>query len=84
MENHIDLRLVKLPKIPNIDQDFFGIGYYSDDSFVFSLITEKMFYLSPLRNILLPPYPDHDIEYNIEILGTIRDLPKNLKRKVET
>jgi hypothetical protein len=67
-----DLLLVKLPKISNIDQDFFGIGYYSDHGFIFLLITEDIINSKPLRKFHLSI--GYDSEDQFEILGKIKNL----------
>ena len=72
-----ELWLVKLPKIENLDQDFYGIGYYREKSFVFSLLTPDCISNLPLREI------DHDgeSEFSIIHIDRIIDLPfKDLKR----
>jgi len=76
-----ELLLVKLPKVPNIDGDFFGIGYYTDHGFVFSLLTEKIFNFSPLRSFPFPKDTGYASENQFEILGIIKDLPNINKDK---
>lgn len=73
MEN--ELLLARLPKIPNLDKDFYGIGYFSENGdFLFSVITPQMMRTFPLRRI--PPekwkkneYPSEDGE----IIGKIQN-----------
>lgn len=67
--------LVKLPKVPNLEQDFFGIGYYTDHGFVFAFLTEKTIHLQPLRNIPFPSNSGYDSENQFEVLGIIKNLP---------
>jgi len=66
-----DIILVKLPKVENVEQDFFGIGYFSDNGFVFSLLTEDICSSNPLRII---PYPVHPNEMDIKIIGKIKNI----------
>jgi hypothetical protein len=70
-----ELLLVKLPKVPNLDQDFFGIGFYTDHGFVFSLLNEKTINLHPLRNLPFPSDTGYASENQIEVLGIIKNLP---------
>jgi hypothetical protein len=71
-----DLLLVRLPKVPDVDQEFFGIGYYSDSGFIFCLLTEDIVNTKPLRKLPFPKNTGYDSSNDFEILGTI----KNLKR----
>lgn len=73
-----EILLVKLPKVPNIDSDFFGIGFYTDHGFVFALLTENLINKFPLRNLPFPKDTGYASENEIEVLGTIKNLP-NLK-----
>ncbi len=70
------LLLVRLPKIPNVDEDFFAIGYYTDHGFVFSLINEKSIHLKPLRCLPFPKDEGYESQNEIEILGIIKNLPE--------
>jgi hypothetical protein len=71
-----EILLVKLPKVPNVDNEFFGIGYYTDHGFVFALLTEKIINQFPLRSMPFPKDNGYASENEIEILGTIKNLPK--------
>lgn len=74
-----DLLLVRLPKIENVSQEFYGIGYYSDHGFVFLLITEDLINAKPLRSFPFPKDNDYDSADQFEIIGQIKDLkPKTL------
>jgi len=73
-----ELLLVKLPKIPKSDQEFFGIGYYTDHGFVFLLITEDIINTKPLRSFPFPKNTGYDSENQFEILGTIKNIQKDL------
>lgn len=70
-----ELLLVKLPKIPEHDQEYFGIGYYTDHGFVFSLLSEKTMHLQPLRTLPFPQHTGYASTNEIEILGVIKNLP---------
>lgn len=69
-----DLLLVRLPAIPGVDHEFYGVGYNSDSGFIFTLITPEIRDKFPSR--ILPykgMYALNDQE--ITILGKIEDLP---------
>ncbi len=72
-----DLLLVRLPKISTVDQEFYGLGYYSDSGFIFVLITEDFINVKPLKNFPFPKDIDFEKENYFEIIGTI----KNIKSK---
>lgn len=71
-----DLLLVRLPKIPNLNNDFYGIGYYTNHGFVFLLLTEDIINAKPLRSFPFPQYIGYDSENHFEILGQIKNLKK--------
>jgi len=66
-----ELLLVKLPEIENCDQSFFGVGYFSDNGFVFVLLTEDIFSKIPCRIVPHPVFPE---ESKIKIIGKIENL----------
>ena len=71
-----ELLLVKLPKVPNVDQDFFAIGYYTDYGFTFALLNEKTIHLQPLRSFPFSKDIGYESENQFQILGTIKNLPE--------
>lgn len=73
-----ELLLVKLPSPLGNDQEFFGVGYYTDDKFVFYTLEPEMFSCRPLRALTIPTFPK---ENNIHVLGKIEKImePKNDK-----
>jgi hypothetical protein len=71
-----DLLLVRLPKIPDTDQEFFGVGYYSDSGFIFCLLTEDIVNQKALRQFPFPKDTGYDSSNHFEILGTIKNLKK--------
>ncbi len=72
--NDEGLLLVKLPSVDG--KEYFGIGRYQDNGFVFAVLTVDAFSMAPRR---LLPFPDSN-EYasgnHIEILGKIENLPE--------
>ncbi len=78
MDNDKELLLVKLPKVENIDQDFFGVGYYSDGGFIFVLLTEEIMSKSPSRRFPFKNEVDYHSDTELEIIGQI----KNLRRVI--
>lgn len=67
--------LARLPKIPNVSEEFFGIGYYSDSGFIFMILTEELISKFPLRMIPFPSNSEYLSECHIEIIGKINSLP---------
>lgn len=72
-----ELWLVRLPKIKSENQDYFGIGYYENDKFIFSLITEDMIKLQPLRNLTISKCKENTLEF----LGKIKPIKKNFNER---
>ncbi len=74
-----ELLLIRLPRVPNVDNDFYGIGYYTDHGFIFMLITEDLINTKPLRSFPFPVGTGYDSESQFKIIGTIKNLPKTGK-----
>lgn len=76
-----DLLLVRLPRVPNVEEDFFGIGYHGDTGFIFSLLTPEIINKIPSRMLPFPKDTGYLSENQIEIIGKIVSLP-NMKEKI--
>ena len=70
-----DLLLVKLPRVPNFENYFFGVGYYSDSGFIFTLLTPDIINKIPSRMFPFPKDTGYLSENQIEIVGKITFLP---------
>lgn len=66
--------LVKLPRIKDLDKDFYSIGYFAENGdFIFSVLTPEIFF--PVRSI--SPQKWNENEYDSqkpEIIGKIEGL----------
>jgi len=71
-----ELLLVKLPKIPDVDQEFFAIGYYSSYGFTFILLVEDLINARALRNLPFPKETGYDSSNEFQIIGKIKDLKR--------
>lgn len=69
-----DLLLVKLPNPPNVDGEFYGVGYYSDSGFIFGLITEDFIASCALRKIPFESEIDYLKASKIQVIGKIGDI----------
>jgi hypothetical protein len=74
-----DLLLIKLPKIPNIDKEFYGIGYFAENGdFIFALLTPSIIKNFPLRSVKAlewKPFSDNVyLSDKPKIIGKIEEL----------
>ena len=68
--------LVKLPSIPGVAEEFYGVGYFSENGdFVFILLTPDIMKNAPVRSISATKWKNTEfVSDPIQIIGTIKKL----------